>query len=297
MKQLFTYVIIGITALSITISSCKKKDTDETDDDTTVQTQQVSDESLFLNESENSLDEVNIAISGSTFGKTRTISGATIVDSPLIKAVFITYNGLSGDGKRMRVGAVKIQLVTGNNWGEAGAQVRVTYTNLRISNIQTSKSITLNGYHLLTNVNGGRAFVDASVMHTIRGEMQLLFDNATSRNWQIARKRIVNFNNGNYDITISGDTTISGYTNIAVWGTNRNGNDFYTQLAQPIIFNSICPGKPVSGQKVHKKLAREITVTYGVDANGNVVTGTCPYGLKVNWINIRNVNKTVVISY
>ncbi|AMS27594.1 hypothetical protein AEM51_11785 [Bacteroidetes bacterium UKL13-3] len=297
MKQLFTYVIIGIAALSITVSSCKKKDIDENDDDTTIQTQQVSDESLFLNESENSLDEVNIAISGSTFGKTRTIAGATIVDSPLIKAVFITYNGLSGDGKRMRVGEVKIQLVTGNNWGEAGAKVRVTYSNLRITNIQTSKSITLNGFHLLTNVTGGRAFVDASVMHTIRGEMQLFFDNAASRNWQIARKRIVNYNNGNYDITISGDTTISGYTNIAVWGTNRNGNDFYTQLAQPIIFNSICLGKPVSGQKVHKKLAREITVTYGVDANGNVVIGTCPYGLKVNWINIRNVNKTVVISY
>jgi hypothetical protein len=64
MKQLFTYVIIGIAALSITVSSCKKKDIDENDDDTTIQTQQVSDESLFLNESENSLDEVNIAISG-----------------------------------------------------------------------------------------------------------------------------------------------------------------------------------------------------------------------------------------
>ncbi len=283
--------------ISLSLSSCKKNDNAETDDDTAAQMQQSSDESLMQNESENSLDEVNVAVSGSTFGKTGTIAGATIVDSPSIKAVFITYNGASADSKRMRVGEVKVQLVTGNNWGEAGAQIRITYTNLRITQVSSGKSITLNGYHLITNVTGGRAFVSATVTHTVRGEMQLSFDNATSRSWQVARRRVVNWANGNYDVTISGDTTVLGLTNIVVWGTNRNGNEFYTQIAQPIVFNSICPGKPVSGQKVHKKLVREITVTFGVDVTGNPVSGTCPYGFKISWTNARNVNKTAVISY
>lgn len=299
MKTLLKISLIVFAAISLSLSSCKKNDNSETEnDDSSAETQQVNDESLMQNESENSLDEVNLAVSGSTFGKTGAIAGATIVDSPSIKAVFITYNGASADGKRMRVGDVKVQLVTGNNWGEEGAQIRVTYTNLRISHIATGKSITINGYHLITNVNGGRAFVSASVTHTVRGEMQVSFDNATSRNWQVARRRVVNFDNGNYDVTISGDTTLEGLSKIVVWGTNRLGNSFYTQIAQPIVFNSMCPGKPISGEKIHKKLAREITVTFGVDAAGNPVSGTtCPYGIKISWLNARNVNKSAIISY
>lgn len=299
MKTILNICLIAFAAISLSLSSCKKDTKSETeDDDSSVETQQVTDESLMQNESENSLDEVNLAVSGSTFGKTGSIAGATVVDSPTIKAVFITYNGASADGKRMRVGTVKVQLVKGNNWGEEGAQIRITYTNLRITQIATGKSITLNGYHLITNVNGGRAFVSASVTHTVRGEMQITFDNATSRTWQVARKRVVNFESGNYDVTITGDTTLEGVSNIVVWGTNRGGNAFSTQIAQPIVFNSICPGRPVSGQKVHKKLAREIAVTFGVDAAGNPVSGTtCPYGLKISWTNARNVNKTAVISY
>jgi hypothetical protein len=298
MKTFLNISLIAFAAIALGLSSCKKNDTKEEEEDSSIETQQVNDESLMQNESENSLDEVNVAVSGSTFGKTGSIAGATIIDSPSIRAVFITYNGASSDGRRMRVGNVKVQLVTGNNWGEEGAQIRVTYTNLRITNVASGKSITLNGYHLITNVTGGRAFVTASVTHTVRGDMQVSFDNATSRSWQVARKRVVNFSNGNYDVTILGDTTVEGLANIVVWGTNRLGNTFYAQIAQPIIFNSICPGKPVSGQKVHRKLAREITVTFGVDANGNPVSGaTCPYGLKINWLNARNVNKTAVISY
>ncbi|MES2558784.1 MAG: hypothetical protein V4590_03535 [Bacteroidota bacterium] len=298
MKKLIAITLVALTALSLSLSSCKKNDKDEQDtDDTGTQTQHSGDESLMQIESENSLNEVNTALSGSTFGKTGEIAGATIVDSPSIKTIFITYNGTSADGKRTRTGEVTVQLVTGNNWGEAGAQIRITYTNLKITHVVTGKSVTLNGYHLITNVTGGRAFISATVTHTVRGAMQVSFDNTTSRNWQVARRRVVNSSNGAYDVTISGDTTIAGLTNIVIWGTNRFGSEFYTQITQPIVFNSTCPGKPVSGVKNHKKLAREITVTFGVDASGNPVSGTCPYGYKINWTNARNVNKTAVISY
>jgi hypothetical protein len=298
MKSILKISLLGFAIIALGLSSCKKNDSSENDsDDTSAQSQQAGDESLMQNESENSLNEVSAALTGSSMGKTGSIAGATVVDSPAIKTIFITYNGASADGRRMRVGEVKVQLVSGNKWSDVGAQLRITYTNLRITQISSGKSITLNGYHQLTNVTGGKAFVDASVVQTVRGEMQVSFDNATSRNWQVARKRVVNFNNGNYDITISGDTTVLGMNNIVIWGTNRNGNEFYTQISQPIVFNSTCPGKPVSGVKIHKKLAREITVTFGVDASGMPVSGSCPYGFKINWTNVRNVNKTAVISY
>jgi hypothetical protein len=115
MKTILKSGLIAFAAISLCLSSCKKNDNSETDaDDTTTQTQHSGDESLMQNESENSLNDVNVALTGASFGKTGSIAGATIVDSPSIKAIFITYNGASADGKRMRVGDVKVQLVAGN---------------------------------------------------------------------------------------------------------------------------------------------------------------------------------------
>jgi hypothetical protein len=301
MKKLTTMGTIVLVAFGLAFTSCKKKDSDENDDDTSLQTEQSADESLMQNESETSLNEADIALAGSTFGKTGGIAGATINDSSFIaqKKLVITYNGNSADGKRNRTGEVVVQLISGNNWGEAGAVVKIDFNNLHITHIASGKSITINGNHIVTNINGGRAFVNTSVVHSIRGSMSVTFDNtSTTRSWQIARKRTIASAAGAYTITVSGDTTLNSIPKIIVWGTNRAGNSFYTQINQDVVWSSLCPTGPSSGVKVHKGIAREITVTFGVDASGNPVTGgNCPYGLKINWKNIRNVDKTALISY
>jgi hypothetical protein len=150
---------------------------------------------------------------------------------------------------------------------------------------------------LITNVNGGHAFVDTVVTHKIRGLMTVSFDNETSRSWSIARKRVITHYDLVYNVEVNGDTTIAGINNVVVWGTNRLGNMFYTQIQQPVQWSSACPQGPYSGVKVHKGLAREITVTFGVDALGNPATGTCPFGFRVNWSNLRGEAKSAVIGY
>jgi hypothetical protein len=299
MKRTIRLSSIALVAISLFLFACKKDKTDGQDDDSSGQMEQSADELLMQNESENALNEVNAAISGSTFGKTVGIAGATINDSSFIseKKVIITYNGTSADGRRNRTGEITIQLINGNNWGEQGSVVKIDFNNFRITQIASGKSIVLNGFHAITNTSGGRSFVSASVTHTIRGSVKVSFDNATSRSWQIARKRVVTSTSGVYEITVTGDTTLSATQHIAVWGTNRQGNSFYTQISQPVVWSSTCPAGPLSGVKVHKGIAREITVTFGVDASGNPVTGTCAYGFKINWINLRNQSKTTVISY
>lgn len=300
MKKLTTLGAIALVAFGLTFTACKKKDSDETDDDTSAQTEQSADESLMQNESETALNEADIAISGSTFGKTGGIAGATIDDSTFIaqKKIVVTYNGNSADSRRNRTGEVVMQLISGNNWGEAGAVVKIDFNNLHITHIASGKSITINGNHIITNVSGGRAFVNASVVHSIRGSMSVTFDNtSTTRSWQIARKRTIASSGGVYSVTVAGDTTLSGIPKIVVWGTNRAGNTFYTQISQDVVWSSQCPTGPSSGVKVHKGIAREITVTFGVDASGNPVTGTCPYGFKIGWTNLRNQAKTAVVSY
>ena len=300
MKKLYLLNIIAIIALGIFIHSCKKDNQEVPEDNTYTQTQQSTDESLMNNESEISLNEINTSLSGVSFGKAGTIAGATINDSSFIndKKIIITYAGLSTDGKRNRTGEIIVQLSIGDNWSQAGALLTITYNNLRISNTSSKKSILFNGTLQITNESGGRAFVASIVTHIVRSSnMKVSFDNGSIANWQIARKRVITASNGNYEITLTGDTSLSGNSNIMVWGTNREGNAFYTQIANPIVFNNTCYGLPLSGVKIHKGIASEITVTFGVDANGNTISGTCPYGYKITWTNARNVDRTVIIAY
>lgn len=291
-------VSIFAIALAFYLSSCREREEDDFKDDTTTQTQQSSDESMMTNESEVSINEVNIALSGTGFGKTGSIAGATI-DTSLMneKKIVITYNGNSADNRRTRTGKITLQLTNGTNWGEVGAVLTITYDNFKVLHIASGKSVVFNGQHLITNITGGRSFLVPSVTHIVRGNMNVVFDGGRSLSWQIARRRVSTAVGTIYSVTISGDTTVNGINNAAVWGMNRNATMFYTQISTPILFSSTCVNGPTSGVKVHKGIAREITVTFGVDAAGNPISSSCPYGFKLNWTNLRNEAKTAVISY
>ena len=281
-------------------SACNRdKDSTEEEDDSTEQLQQSKDESFVSNESDVNLDEVNSLLMGNVFGKTGGISGATIDDSTLIseKKIVITYNGLNASGTRNRVGQVTVQLVNGSKWSDPGAILKVVYSGLVVTHISTGKSIKFNGFHTILNIDGGRAFVDSLVQHAIRGQMTVAFDNGASRTWNVARKRLIRHIDLVYSVEVRGDTTLAGMSNIVIWGVNRGGNAFYTQIQQPIQWSSLCPLGPLSGVKIHKGIKREITATFGVDQSGVSVNGDCPYGFKIEWVNIRNVSKKVVIGY
>ncbi len=293
---LVTMVVAGLT-----LGSCKKSDDDDDTEDGTEQSEMSGDESTHNNELESSLNEADAVAGASGFGKGATVSGATIDDSTFIgsKKIVITYNGLSGDGLRMRTGEVTMQLITGTKWSDAGAVMKIDAKDLRITKQSSGKSIVINGTHYITNVSGGRAWLNPSVTHKVRGNTEVAFDNGTKRSWQVARVRTFTNNSGVLTATIAGDTTINGYSNVVVWGTNRRGISFYTQITQPIVFNSICTNRPISGIKIHNGLSKAITVTFGVDVAGNPTTGGsgCPYGLKINWQDRKNNTRTAVISY
>lgn len=297
MKKLYTAFLIILSV--IYLQSCKDEVEGTIVDDTAIQQQQASDESLMLNESEISINDVNAVIAQSGFGKAGPIAGATIDDTTFIssKKIVITYNGNSADNKRTRTGTISLQLIKGTNWGEAQAVLQIVYTNFKVVHIASAKSIVLNGTYLATNTTGGRSFIAPSVTHSVRGSMQVAFDNGSNASWQVARKRTSTVNGNVYEVRISGDTTINALGNISVWGKNRNDVNFYTEIATPIVYSSTCLNGPISGVKIHKGITRELTVTFGVDAAGNPANGACPFGFKLNWKNLRNEDKSAVISY
>jgi|NOAtaT_6_FD_contig_41_6509529_length_937_multi_4_in_0_out_0_1 hypothetical protein len=299
MKNAIRMTWVALLATGLTLNSCKKND-NEMDEDGLEQAELSFDESNYNNELEASLNEANTTVSSSGVGKGPGIPGAKVDDSTFIneKKIVITYDGLSGDGLRMRTGTVILQLISGAKWSDAGAVLSVEAQNLKITRVSTGKSVTLNGVHYITNVTGGKVLVDENVVHSVRGNTQVTFDNGTMRSWQVARKRTYTNAAGQLSLKVEGDTAVGGYSNVVVWGTNRRGNAFYTQITSPLLFTTTCSNRPVSGVKVHNSMSKNITVTFGVDASGNPYSGSdCPYGFKISWVDRKGNTRTSVSAY
>ncbi len=300
-------LILLFALFTFSTQSCKKNNKEDDSDDTASQLQQSADESAYATESEDALNDVNNTMASSSLGKGYKITGATIDSVIADKKFIIKYKGNNKDGSRYRSGEITVQLTSGANWRDANAVITITFTNLLIKNNKNSKNITINGTHVITNINGGIVSLltagGPSIIHKITGNMTITFEDATTRTWNIYRQReIFITSDGIPKVKTTGFGNLEGIENIVLAGTNRAGNVFYTVINQPVVFssNNTCFNGawiPESGVKTHKKLAREISVTFGVDEAGNPVSSGCPYGYKITWTNAKNQSKQAVINY
>jgi hypothetical protein len=306
MKQLKLLVVLAAIGL-FSFQACKKDSKEDISDDTASQIQHSQDETNFTSETEATLDDVNAVVGFSGLGKGISISGATIDSVIADKKYIINYNGNNAAGTRFRSGQVVVQLTTGLRWRDQNAVLTITFNNLMIKNIATNKSITVSGTKVVTNVNGGLVNMltpgGSSIIHKITGNMNVTFDDGTSKVWSIYRQReILITAAGIPTIKISGFGVADGLDNVVVAGINRAGNPFSTIINQTVEItkNTNCfngAWVAVSGKKTHKRIAREITVTFGVDQSGNQISSGCPYGYKIEWTNLRNDSKQAIISY
>lgn len=307
--------ILVVATIGLTFTACKKNEevNPANPDDTAQQALSASDQTRMETESNNSMDEVSSIVDGISNVKSMQTLGCNVtVDSSNAATglIVLTFNGTSCDGLRNRTGVINIQLPYNSNtqtvtkWHEAGCTLTLTYVNFVVTRLSDNKSLTINGTHSVTNVNGGRLAEITSgspIVHKVRANMQLTFDDGTTRTWGAARTRTFTLTNNILSTSVVGDTAVSGYSDVAEWGTNRAGESFVCSITTPVVVNlagSTCLHKPLSGVRVHHRLTHEITVTFGVDANGNAVTnGDCPYGFKANWVNAHGVAKQVIKPY
>ena len=309
MKSLLVAAAIGLA-----FTACKKKsDTTPAIDDAAQQALSASDQSRVETESNQSLDEANAALDGisSTRSATSFPCNATVDSSAKAAGLIkLHYNGNNCANTKSRTGEIDIQLPynsstnTVTRWSVAGSSITLTYINFKVTYLSDNKSLTFNGTHSVTNVNGGRLInitAGNPIVHKVRANMQLTFDDGTQRTWSAARTRTFSIANNIISTQITGDTTINSYTNVSMWGINRAGESFVISITTPVVENILggtCLYEPLSGVRVHRKITRELTVTYGVDASGNpVATGTCPYGFRLNWTNAQGVAKQVIRQY
>ena len=309
-------IILPVVA-ALFFASCKKLDgTIFTTADPNAK-QHNDDVSDTKSESDNVNSDVNNALTNmSAFGKNQqiqaiSICGATIDSSQqnaTIPSITITFDGTTvcPNPNRIRSGSIKVELIAGTHWTDAGAQLRITHNNYKVVFTGLNNHyLTFNGIKYLTNVNGINWLTlylgsSTATLKERSYHMQVTFDNGQSEYWSTARSSTWGINNYSEIYTIvNGDTSIGGQT-VDSWGTTRFGTAFTTYMISPWKSNSTCGWwRPTSGQYTSKTTNFTITATFGVDVSGNTVSTHCAaYGFKLNWTLLPgNTGGTAIISY
>jgi len=330
-KSILNALPFFIAGFFLVVVSCKKNDTsttpattNNTTDDTGVQTQNGTDDSRVNSDMEQADVDVNDALSASSTYSMKINGsvlppaypcGATVDTSQKSSGIVIlTYDGTSvcnGDSVK-RSGSVKIELLNypAMKWIDTNATAKITYTNYKVTPKLSNKSFTYDGVKYISNLSGGLVYQMSvnTVVHKIRANnISITFDDGKQKNWSIARTKLWKNLTGLasspfFEVTVSGDTTVTinsnGYSNVAVWGVNRNGDNFAVQITTPVKSNAFCGWyRPTSGVRTYSGIAHTLTVTYGVDASGVVLTSGCAYGFRLNWVNAGGQSKSVVVAY
>jgi len=295
-KNLFQLAVILVSAITLTFTSCKKDNLDLGNADPATLEQLASDENdveSIMNDAEGDITSV-MSNNGTGLKSTEWKPCDATVDSMAVLndtvTIYITYDGKSCNNKHKRTGKIEIKKKVGTHWEQAGATVIYKYINFTVTRIGNNKKVTLNGTKTFVNVNGGHRWqvgtAITSYVEKVSGSMQASFDNGTSRTWNVARQLTYTGTPGQFNLAIDGFGTSSDYQNLVVWGTNRAGEEFFTQISQPVVCRQACGWDPVSGIKIHQipSKSKSATITFGFDSNNQPIVGTdCPTRYKVDW--------------
>jgi hypothetical protein len=224
----------------------------------------------------------------------------------LYRRLTMTFTGNNCQNTHSRTGQIVVTQPMSQHWTDSGAVITENVNNLKITRLSDNKSIVLNGTRTVTNVSGGRLAQlvlggRSSILHAIAGNMNIRFEDSTSRQWNISRKRLFSRPNTSQMIliTVTGGHTLNGVTGVAEWGTNRYGAPFVTRISEPLRMNSECNFRLGSGQIEHTGIGATTTVTFGLDAQGAPTTcpGANPYYFKAVWTNNNGISQTIIRPY
>lgn len=301
-KNLIHLAVILVSAIALTFTSCKKDDLAQGVADPASLKQLAADENDvegIMSDAEGDITSVMTNMgsglkSGGWKPCASTIDSSKIINDTI--TIYITYNGIDCGNKQNRKGKIEIKMKTGNHWGAIGSAVVFKYSNFEVKRKgkkgmgNDSTMITLNGTKTFVNVSGGTRWMVGTLMDSyverVSGTMQATFENGATRTWNVARQITWTGTPGQFNMTIDGFGSAGDYQNLVVWGTNRQGEEFFTQISQSVVCKQTCDWNPVSGIKIHQipSGSKSATVTFGFDDNNEPVTGdNCPTRYRIDW--------------
>jgi len=295
-KTLHHLAIILVSAITLTLTSCAKSDLNEGVVNPESLEQLASDENnveSIMNDAESDITSMMSNNSGNLKSTEWLPCNATIDSLAVVNdtvTLFITYDGLNCNGTRNRTGKIEIKAHVGTHWEQAGATVIYKCINFTVTRVATNKSVTLNGTKTFVNVNGGHRWqvgtlID-SYVEKVSGTMLASFDNGTNRTWNVARQLTYTGTPGQFLLSIDGFGSAGEYQKLVIWGTNRQGEEFFTQITQSVVCRQACEWNPVSGIKIHQIPSdnKGATITFGYNDNNEPIVGDeCPTRYRVDW--------------
>ncbi len=292
--NLFKFAVILLAVAGMLFSGCRKDDDDQTDTSGLSQTKR--DQMMLAAAEDMATNDANKILGGSGSKAMLWVPCNATLDSSFVIADTITYivsyNGLNCEGTYNRVGTVEIHKAVNTHWVDAGAVVYVKYINFKITRVTDQRWVIVNGTKRYTNESGGLVALlgnpYTSIVRSVSGTLSATFDDNSTRNWSISRRKTWTGVSGSLRMSVEGLGSADGYTNLESWGVNRQGNNYYNSVTTPVVFKESCSWDPCSGGGIVSIPASDITATvsYGYDSNGNVVdpNGTsCPTHYKVDW--------------
>ncbi len=292
--NLFRLSFLALAIAGLSLTGCKKDKKADPNDSASLQ-QLSGDEQSMESAMDESMNDVNNFLSGGNLKSTSQVPCGATIDSTAIvndtNIIYITYNGMNCNQTRMRTGQVEIKRKVGTHWYQQGATVIIKHINFTITKISNQKTITLNGIKVHKNVSGGVVWQlgngTEAIVHRTSGHVVVTFDDGSTKSWSIARQRTyTGIPPNNLVLTTDGFGAEGSFTNLVVWGINRQGENFYTQIIQPVVHRQVCDWDPSSGIKKHAIPAdsKSATLTFGYDSNNQPVTGNeCAAKYKVDW--------------
>lgn len=326
--KVIIYKSISIAALLfLFLPSCKKRTETtliNTTDDAATQTIIAADELEVNYELDQTVNEAILAssISSTTSGIATstnpdilfTAIPDAVIDTNKIKKgiIIINYYGKNPDKTKARTGTLEIRHALAGGkvipWKTKGASMKLIYNQYEIVFLKiVNKSIVLNDTGVVTNLSGGllqTLLPGDSVVNKVKARLAFTNnDNITVIQqwiWDFNRHQVYKLNDTTITTMITGDTVVNGTDGVVTCGTTRSGQNFYTSITTPVIQNiakSSFLYNPLSGVKNIQGIKEPITVTYGVDQQGNLVNSGKPYGYKFKWINASGITKGELKGY
>jgi hypothetical protein len=308
-KNLFK--CITIAACIFTFASCKKDSSGSTSTSPSAEAQtQADDQTFYNNETGYATDDANAALNnnGGSYNERPTgiespalpfscDASVVTVDTTTVGTHSITIN-YSGSAcgvafNHKRTGSIIISFSPNPTWGKAGSSITITF-NLKTVRVSDGKTFTITGTRTIINTTGGllkNFSASDSVGYSITDNTTILFDNGKTRTWQTSLHRTYT-NNG---VNLGQITTVGSLT-----GTNRFGNSFSADITEPLVVEGCSGYRYTSGQVTYTGGAGGTsTTTFGLDTNGNPVTGCITGALyyKFVWTGPNNGSLTYKGSY
>jgi hypothetical protein len=305
-RNVIKLMAILVAVIGINIAGCKKDKTTPTSTtpDPSSLTQLTKDDNQVQSSDNEISNDANAVLSSSKVNSVReNFKGMDSVAPPANciitidtvgtnQVITFVYNGLNTNGTFSRTGTVIVTKALGVKWLTINASITIQYVNLAVTRIASGKQFIYNGTMTWTNISGGLILNlngTGTVTHQITGNMSITFDDGTQRTWTVNRQRVWS---GTYPLALvlseSGFGTSGTYNNCTEYGTNRNGEAFFTQVSPttPVVFNETCLWVPNSGVLIHSipSTPKSATITFGYNSSDQLVSsGDCATYYQLVW--------------